>query len=189
MYAQVMQSTKQEHMYHLCSSPRRPWSWWNSSETLTSCSLRLSGARCAESTGPSNRSQRTPVSSTSNCGHNRFYPSSLETALNTFRMFQSVCYVRHLHSKQEHIFCNSYLWLSQLVVMMRESQIKPSPVDVHRLAQDRASHGWTFNVPPGSSLSQHSKKTPMTSFFRSTNSRSISQSLKWHFHVYIKEKL
>lgn len=45
-----------------------------------------------------------------------------------------------------------YLRLSQLVVMMRESKIKPPTVDVHGLSQDRASHGRTFNMPAGPSL-------------------------------------
>lgn len=40
-----------------------------------------------------------------------------------------------------------YLRLSQLVVVMGESQIKPPTVDVHGLAQDGAGHGGTFDVP------------------------------------------
>lgn len=50
---------------------------------------------------------------------------------------------------------NSYLSLSQLVVVMGESEIEPSTVDVHGLTQDRSGHGWTFNVPARPSLLEH----------------------------------
>lgn len=47
-----------------------------------------------------------------------------------------------------------YLRLSQLVVVMGESQIKPPAVDVHGLAQDGAGHGRTFDVPTRPPLRQ-----------------------------------
>lgn len=46
----------------------------------------------------------------------------------------------------------AYLGLSQLIVMMGESEVEPSSMDVHRLSQDWTSHSWTFNVPTWTSL-------------------------------------
>lgn len=47
-----------------------------------------------------------------------------------------------------------YLRLSQLVVVMGESQIKAPAVDVHGLSQDGAGHGRTFDVPTRPPLRQ-----------------------------------
>lgn len=44
------------------------------------------------------------------------------------------------------------LGLSQLVVMMWESEVKPSTVNVHGLAQNGARHSRALNVPAWSSL-------------------------------------
>lgn len=51
-----------------------------------------------------------------------------------------------------------YLRLSQLVVVMGESQIKPPTVDVHGLSQDGAGHGGTFDVPTRPPLKQRAQE-------------------------------
>lgn len=51
-----------------------------------------------------------------------------------------------------------YLRLSQLVVVMGESQVKPPAVDVHGLSQDGPRHGGTLDVPPGPPLERRSQE-------------------------------